>query len=338
MKQRILRQLKQYNKKRITFLEICDFVPPDTPMESVYEVVSIIASEGYLLPTAKHGLRAENPEVYNTYTIDKSFLKKEDYKDLQSYALKLNKHILLDAYYELPKKVFKRDLIHIEKINAYLNENGLAVSSATIQERAYDLVGDEKWLIEGDGVKVLNRLGLKSLRENIISDEPVMFALQAKFYEKTCHQHLIVENKAIYLRLLTELETSNFSTLIFGAGWRILAGIDLFTKQFPFQNVPNKYYYFGDLDHEGIKIYEALNAKQAMILAIPFYKAMLKKSRSSGKTNQLPDAYALEHFLSHFDDESQEKIKTLLAEGAYYPQESLKKEELKRLWEQCHEL
>ncbi len=94
----------------------------------------------------------------------------------------------------------------------------------------------------------------------------------------------------------------------------------------------NRLLYFGDLDYEGIGIYERLAElfqKEAVIR--PFEKAylyMLEKYRKRG-VEFLPDSSKKQNrnisgaFFSFFSEEAAGEMKQILEQGKYIPQESL---------------
>ena len=96
-------------------------------------------------------------------------------------------------------------------------------------------------------------------------------------------------------------------------------------------------FYFGDIDYEGILIYEHLVKSQwkdnsgNLITIIPFitaYEAMLDKARKIG-IEQLPCTKEKQNdnidtlFLSYFETERRVQILNILEAGRYIPQEIL---------------
>ena len=94
------------------------------------------------------------------------------------------------------------------------------------------------------------------------------------------------------------------------------------------QDVRNSFFYVGDLDYEGIIIFEAFakNFTQSAIMPfIPAYTAMLALSRQL----DLPFARAGQnkkhsgHFMSFFEADCVAAMETILQSGRYIPQEIL---------------
>src|SRR5690606_27968218 len=103
--------------------------------------------------------------------------------------------------------------------------------------------------------------------------------------------------------------------------------IELLPLQLPLLNAEHHFYYFGDIDHEGIHIWHLLNERTAKLFqspvypAIPFYTACLDRSYAYGKETHRKDREALDAFLTHFMQQDQQRILAALSDGGYYPQE-----------------
>lgn len=94
----------------------------------------------------------------------------------------------------------------------------------------------------------------------------------------------------------------------------------------------NRIYYFGDLDYEGIGIYENLaGAFGEEWEIIPFgdaYERMLEKAEAAG-ISRMPDTKKGQNrniksvFFSYFQERSVLRMKAVLENGKYIPQEIL---------------
>ncbi|WP_261302209.1 DUF2220 domain-containing protein [Paenibacillus andongensis] len=169
-------------------------------------------------------------------------------------------------------------------------------------------------------------------------DDPLMFAVNPYSITNAVHRHLIVENKTTYQALLQVLTDVPFTTLIFGGGYRVTKSIELLPMQLPLRDPAHEFYYFGDIDKEGIHIWHLFNERVLALfgrparLALPFYRACLSREFASGKENQRDFEQALQEFLIHFTEEEQIKINGCLAAGGYFPQEILPTHELCTIW------
>ena len=122
-----------------------------------------------------------------------------------------------------------------------------------------------------------------------------------------------------------------FGTLIYGAGKGILRSYQDFSFCVePYMRAQeNQLYYFGDLDYEGIGIYERLAERFARNRLIPFiaaYERMIQKSRVY---SELPETKAGQnrsiggYFFSFFSERTVREMTKILESGRYIPQEIL---------------
>ena len=307
------------------------------PSNSLYieyaDIIVKLVNQGYLKTVKAAGYNNKSINLPNEFYIESKKINANYYFELEKFSLKYGEFFTLDYYFKKSEKKWLEDKDKINMIFEYLKLNGFPFFYATAQERSYDLVGDEKWIDFKGGIKLINALNIKEKLLIQNQNEPAMFAVSSKFIKSNLYKHLIVENKAVYYRLLDLLNETNFSTLIYGAGWRVISGIKDFNKQFPFDG-EHEFYYFGDIDYEGIKIYKSINDILEVSLATPFYNILLNEKESYGKHNQVKDIDAQDFFIQNFSNslELLEKIK-LLDSSNYWPQEGLSKIQLKKAWE-----
>ena len=128
---------------------------------------------------------------------------------------------------------------------------------------------------------------------------------------------------------------AEFGTLVYGAGKGIVRSFldfDLCAEPY-MKDGGNRIYYFGDLDYEGIGIYESL-AKTAggRWEILPFtkaYEVMADKAEGTCGKDHLPDTKKgqnrniREKFFSHFHEDMVMRMKAVLEAGKYIPQEIL---------------
>jgi hypothetical protein len=265
-------------------------------------------------------------------------MKQDFYTKLHQSRLRFHSHIQIDSYFSLGSEEWNKDLRYIELINEYLNTHDLPTEEVPAPERSFELVSNEKWITELNGQQLLERIGLWSKLRIVPVADPLMMAFNPVCINNNVHNHLIVENKTTYQALLQVLSDVPFTTLIYGCGKKIIKSIELFHRQLHLADSQHCFYYFGDIDKEGINIWHSLNLKtQQMLgetinLALPFYKACLEKNQSHGKETQREDEAALKSFISYFTIEEQALIRNSLANGDYYPQEILRTHELCQIW------
>lgn len=237
----------------------------------------------------------------------------------------------MQEYLALSEEVWNRDLQYIIKVNEYIITQKLPEDYATSQERSFHIIGDEKWIDEKGGKALLQRIKLWDKLKIMNVGEPLMMAVNPLQFSKSEYSHLIVENKATFIALVDVLRETEFTSLIWGSGWKIVSNIFMLEKQLGLKG-EHKLYYFGDLDYEGISIWNSLNEKLETTLAVDFYRELIKKPYSIGKENQQKNDVALKNFIKLFSEEEEKHIIEFLDNKGYLPQEGLNKEELGTIW------
>ena len=130
----------------------------------------------------------------------------------------------------------------------------------------------------------------------------------------------------------TEIFGAEIGTLIYGAGKGIIRSFqdfDLCAE--PYMKHPkNTICYFGDMDYEGIGIYENLaekfRSRWKIIPFVPAYQAMLGKAE---QITELPETKEHQNrnistqFFSCFDEIMVKKMEAVLDKDRYIPQEIL---------------
>lgn len=330
MKQMLIGQLQAYRKRTISIDLLQTFIPPSESYASFSELILQFEETGILTMIKSTGRTQRMPSLALQYSINRQKLLIDFQQTLQKYRFTFHLAMNLDAYFALDEAIWLADLPFLEKINDYLNENGFPTKAAAAPERSYALVGDEKWMDEQGGAGVLERIGLWEKMRIFPVADPLMFAINPARMNDPSQLHIIVENKTTYQALLQVLTSSQFATLIYGVGGKISKGLGNFHDQYPFE-AKHTFLYFGDIDRAGISIWQVLNRRQSVVPAQPFYEACFKRESAFGKTNQRKNAQHVEDFTGYFDEKVADKIKELLAAGAYYPQEVLKTDELQEI-------
>lgn len=328
----IKRILAKYEKKTIELTMLEQLLMPIVQTYDEFAFLVLQLEDEEILGEIKSKKRtSRTPSLAYHYRIQKHLLTEDYHKEIQFYRQLFDPAINLDHYYSIDPAIWKRDLNYVTKIDQYIKQYGLPTEQVPAPERSYELVGNEKWIVEHGGKEVLERLQLFQLLQIIPVSEPLMFAINPKNLQEKQQLHLIVENKTTYQGLLPALKDTVFSTLIYGSGKTIISSIEQFLIQFPVE-AEHHFLYFGDIDREGMSIWASLNKRQKTSLAVPFYKACMTKPEAKGKENQRENEQAIEGFLEIFTNTEQTKIRTLLKNGYYYPQETLKTMELQRIW------
>lgn len=332
IEEKIISFLKTYTKKTIPLSMLEQQIKGNTDYKSFATAIQNLTNNGILLPVKSHGANGKPQLLFNTYRIKKADLRDSLNKEIQKYSIEVNPEISLENYFLLDENEWYKDLPYILKIDSNLNKLGLPLNQLTLSELSYLLVGDEKWLSEGNGKKVLERVKLWDKLNLLTKPDPLMLGINPYAFTGPKHMHLIVENKATYYALFASLKETEFTSLIYGAGWKIAANINILPVQIGLEMDPHELYYFGDIDPEGISIWYTLYENYKINLALPFYKALLKKDYSHGKETQQKNWEAITKFLAYFSPEEKDVISDLIYNRGYLPQEALSKTELLDIW------
>lgn len=242
----------------------------------------------------------------------------------------------LDYYIKNPND-FLNDSAAVEVISDFIKQKNKEI--VTVNERAYELFGDEKFF-KGDeksrshGEIVLRRLGLGYSSINCEETPEPFFSFQKKdFFLRESRNIYIIENKDTFwsFKKQTMEIPSNLAPdmLIYGEGKKIISSFK-FVDEYDIDPEQDVFHYFGDLDAEGVNIYCELKDKYLPYKIVPFYEGYqaileigLKKEPVKTPKQQKKNEKNTIRFMNEFDQTLGLKIKKLLDEGFYIPQEAL---------------
>ncbi|MDY0386103.1 MAG: DUF2220 family protein [Methanolobus sp.] len=233
----------------------------------------------------------------------------------------------------------------IHRINDLLYADSPEILTAN--ERSYLLFRDEKAILSPedasiDGLEILKKLGgltLKDLKAKR-TFEPFFYLATNGYHDQTEKRNvLIVENQDTFntfMDAVKEGQLPDVHLLIYGEGNAI-------TRKFEFiQNICGKhddnYYYFGDIDPEGISMFHRLKTifpDYNIIPAVSLYSYMVNKVDPTDARNlrkpQILNDEAISQFVNAFDDETGNVIKDILYSKRYLPQEVINKTDMVKL-------
>lgn len=232
---------------------------------------------------------------------------------------------------------YKEDREKVLQLNEFLkNHKEELTIQVAINERSFAIWKDEKYL-RGKGQKILKNCGLSLEIMNVyIPVEPFVYY---KASEKTPQNILIIENQDTFYSIRKKMIEGEriicgkeFGTLILGKGKAIESKLGKFEEHGePYMvNPENTILYFGDLDYEGIGIYERLQKRyEESVRMAPFVEAYEKMISLNMEIDVLKDTKEAQnrnisgYFFSYFDKENIEKMKKILKADKYIPQESI---------------
>ncbi len=294
---------------------------------------------GRVKPIKASGTNGKKPALYLRYSIIE---EEKDYTGLlEEIRFKLHPGIRTDYYRKHPE-VYEKERSFVRRLNAWLEE-GEHPEVISVNERSFEIWGREKFLAgvkEGDvsGAEVLKHCGipLSALGVYHIAEPFACYP----HTRKTPQNVLISENLDPFYgmrqRLLEgreEIFGVRIGTLIYGGGKRAVSSLgDFSLSAEPYlKDGENRFLYAGDLDYEGIGIYESLAERlqneRELLPFVEYYRRMLDKGEGRGpglppmKEGQRPEAGSL--FFRYFQEEDKIRIRQILEAGRYIPQEIL---------------
>lgn len=322
-----------YPKNKITIDEIQEILEIETYSDLVSEIKRL-KEKGIISPIVNSKLNGKKPPLYNTYRIHKEGENNDGYAEELLYEID---PMLKTDYYLKNITMYKQDQRYILLLNDYIkNRSESFQEPASYNERSFEIWGREKFLLKEGGLRILKNLEVPISLLNVYhTTEPLSYY---SHHKKTPQNILILENKDTFYSMRKHLLSGNqticsmeIGTLIYGGGKSIYRSFQDFTVcAEPYLINPNNLiYYFGDLDYEGIIIYETLaNQFQQQVEVQPFclaYERMLTKAYGIGlpemKENQNKNIGSL--FYSYFNKNIQDEISEILTGGKYIPQEIL---------------
>lgn len=328
-----MKVLRNRIKRKINLDEISKLYKIDDYLDLVEFVIKNIKEEN-IRPIKSSGTNGKSPALYNSYMLIVLDVDYSEYREELQYRLNLRLNI---DYYLRNLKQYKTDRKYILDLNRYLNKsNDLLNDMVSPNERSFEIWGREKFLQKEGGIRILKNLGIDLDMLNIYdTTEPLSYYSHSK---DTPQNVLILENKDTFYSMRRHLINGNndilgmtIGTLIYGKG----KGISKSFKDFTYCVEPylsdkeNRIFYFGDLDFEGIVIYESLctvfEEEASITPYINAYRAMLNKAdiRSLPLMKAGQNKNISKKFLDEFIEEDRSRIKQILSDNKYIPQEIL---------------
>jgi hypothetical protein len=328
-----MKDIRSYGSKIIDSLEMQKYLGIFDYKEFV-SLVERLEKEGIIKPVKKSKLNGKNPSIHNRYSIiDEA---KDNSKFIDEIKYKLNYELSGDYFINhVDKYIESRD--YVLALSDFLSSRmEMLKEQISIKERSFQIWGREKYLEKEGGKTLLKNLSFDLDKLNIYTtSEPLAYFSYSK---GTPQKILIIENKDTFYTmrkfLLSEKETimgEKIETVVYGSGkgiWNSFNDFKVCAEPY-LLNEENELLYLGDIDYEGIFIYEQLyNTFKDNFIIKPFAKAyeyMINKAIENklnlpkSKENQNKNIEDI--FLKFFSVEYQDKIISILKSGRYIPQE-----------------
>ena len=305
----------------------------------LYQYILSEIEKGKLKPIKASKLNGKKPALYNAYW---RLEEENDYSDIiEEMTYQISPLLDMSSYKTKPEK-YLSDREKIQSLSNYLIKKKECLNTLeTINERSFEIFHREKFLDREGGSELLKRLGFSAEKLNFYqTTEPMSYYSHKK---QTPQNFLIIENKDTFYSMRKHLILGNkdilgleIGTLIYGGGKGIYKSFEDYINSVEpyFHDAKNTVFYFGDLDYEGILIYENLVERYQALVEIKLfttaYIKMLEKMRKMQlnlydlpKTKEGQNQKIGTYFLKQFSEEIQENIRMILEEKRYIPQEIL---------------
>lgn len=316
-------------KKLVSLTEIQEYFKIEN-YKALVELINKLVEEGTLNGVKTSKSNGMAPPLYNKYRVS---LKEEDISYLQE---DINYNFPVDfnrEYYLNNLKKYEADKWAVGKLVFYFrnNKNQLAIPMS-INERSFEIWGQEKFLKDCIGEGILKNLGLSLENLNVYATpEPFVYFSCKKDRNQNV---LIIENKDPWYtirKLMLEGQNVFFGeaidTIIYGSGKNIEKSLEEYDYTVEeYLQKPSRVLYWGDMDYEGILIYERLKKRYSESFNIELFKKAYAMMLSLSEGRELPlcsekqnkniDKVFLREMIPNDD-----KILKLLQRGEYIPQE-----------------
>jgi len=302
----------------------------DALCQEVKEMIAL----GILLPVKASGQNGRRPALHNRYKIQR---KVSDYSDAMEEIRYLYPKFDHQVYLDHPELYLKnRD--DILSLSRFLWDRRTELESPmSINERSLSIFGKEKFLKINENIFGsifrMREFAIEAL--NFYSTPEPFF--EYVFDEPKDKNVLIIENKDTWYTLRKVMKDTQKNTifgvtinlLLYGEGKKVTRNTGRLMEYHDelLGRGSHRFYYFGDLDYEGISIFQELvsmNPDLDIILFKELYSLMLRESKRINlpETRDHRDPRAnLDDFLLHFSEEEKNDIKEILHASAYVPQE-----------------
>lgn len=340
---KILNTLNTYNKKTIDE-KVVRNSNSNIDYIDYFNIINKLIEDKRLEPIKSSGPNGMNPPLHKRYRIIKD---ENSYEHLIEEIRFLDTVFNIEAYLLNPERYLEhKDFIL--KIDDFIkNRREELEIEASVNERSFQILGQEKAFKVHKIMKsifVFNPQLEKTL--NFYDTPEPFFTHHIKDIDPLEKINiLIIENKDTWYtlrKLLTPNSNTlfgiDFHILLYGEGKKIARTISSLTdfKNIILKDIKAIFYYFGDLDYEGINIFKSLTKRNEELdirLLTPLYKEMIKLSKKIElpTTKDLQKEKNIDEFLKDFNNEEKRYIENILKSRKYIPQEIISYREFLRL-------
>lgn len=318
--------------KKCSLEELLKAYKQKTYSEQYVHIMKLMDS-GQIKPIASAGTNGKKPALPLKFW----WLQEQDFSDLKQELLYHLSPKISHDYYVKNLAVYAKERKAVQQLSQYFKTQPDLSIPISLNERSYAIWKQEKFWQKDGGKTILKHCGLAEDKLNFYTtSEPFAYYTVHKKVPQTV---LIIENKDTFYSMRRHLLAGKrtifgqpIGTLIYGAGKRVWSTF----KEFQLSAEPyllaegNNFVYFGDLDYEGILIYEKLaqffREYREIKPFVPAYEAMLAKEDEIGKLPCTKDGQ--NHnigntFFSYLSISCRNTMVEILEAGRYIPQECL---------------
>ena len=308
------------------------------PYSEQYRYITGLMAADKIRPMKSAKSNGKRPALPLGYWLVEPETDYSRYKEELSFYL--DPRIVPDFYmHHLP--VYVKDRREVLQLSNYLKNHSADLQTEVSEnERSFAIWHREKFLQRGPGFRILKNCGIDpALLAFYSTSEPLAYYAA----QRSAGQNiLMIENKDTFFSMRKVLLSgkrqilgTEIGTLIYGAGkgiWKSLDDFDLCVEPY-MKDENNHYLYFGDLDYEGIGIYDRVRDifRSGGRKIVPFTAAYRKMAEKAGRlgTEELPETREQQNrdirqeFFNHFSRTEEGWMRNILESGHYIPQEIL---------------
>ncbi len=300
--------------------------------------VEQMTAEGKIIPIKNSGSNGKHPPLYRKYR--KPVLKKKSNEEAFEEFIRILPPDMKPDHYVRYRAQFEKAWPAIKRFIEVLESDPDFSQPASENERSFQIWGKEKFLC-GSGKRILENLNYPLEELNVYETHEPMTYFAARSEPSFI---LINENLDPFVncRRILSIDQKQ-GILIYGDGKKIIRNLaDLEETDAGYlQGSLDRIYYLGDLDYEGILIYESLCRKYPNLtirLCTDGYLKMLDKAEQARidlmpftKDGQYEQEGSL--FFSQFLEDQVQRMKTILEAKRYIPQEILLRDDYEEIME-----
>lgn len=317
-----------------------------------YMYIMQLINAGKIKPVKNSPQNGKKPALYTKYWTE---LENEDFSEyIDELRYKINPKINIDFYLK-HVEIYKTERDYVLKLSCYLTQKKDRLSTMMSEnERSYDIWRREKFLSgndkTSDGVSISDILRHTGITKSMLNVYRTAEPLAYYSYSKETPQNiLIIENlDPFYSMRRYVMENADekieadysskkicgkcFGSLVYGGGKRVtraFSDFEILSEPY-MRDSDNRFYYAGDIDYEGIKIFEGLaryfkENGNKLELFVEIYDAMVDAVTDIDDLPEMKEQkkIEIEVFCGYFDQERADKIRMILSRRKYIPQEIL---------------